>query len=316
MRVISFSFICTPADAEAGRLDKAILSRAPRSTRALVSRCFATGGVVAGGAAARKSFRPIPGVEVSVSALAETGDCAVEPEPDSPLSVVWNDAAAGLVALDKPAGQPCHPLASGERGTMASALVARFPQASSVGDNPLMPGLLHRIDAGTSGLVLAALTAEAWTFARAQFAAQTVRKTYLARVIGRVAGPGGASGFLAHCSSFRGKMRTVSAARQPKGERAMFAETFWKPLFRDGSSTILEVEIRTGVTHQIRCQLSAAGHPVEGDTLYGAPTPLRGPFGAFHRLHAHALSLQLPSGRTVTVKTQLPEWARPDFQNQ
>lgn len=307
--MISFSFTCTASDVEIGRLDKAVLARAPRSGRALVAECFAGGGVLARGRAAAKSLRPEPGMEVRVLNLAERDDPAISPEPDAPLSIVWRDDSAGLVAFDKPAGQPCQPLRRGERGTLAGAVVAQFPETVGVGDDPRMPGLLHRIDAGTSGLVLAALSQKSWLFARDQFSARSVRKTYLARVIGRVDAPGGASGFLAHTSSFRGKMRPVSSSALPGGERAMFAETFWKPISSDGSSTLLEVEIRTGVTHQIRCQLAAAGHPIEGDTLYGAPTALAGPHGPWHRLHSLAATLSLPSGATKTIRTKPPCWA-------
>ena len=306
--MLDLDFAFTEEDSAAGRLDKAVLARAPGSTRALVAACFARGGVLADGRPAAKSDRPRPGAAVRVRGLAETADRAVAPEP-GPLAVVYEDAS--LVAVDKPAGQPCHPVAVGERGTLAAALLARYPEMGGVGGDPLMPGLLHRIDAGTSGLVLAARTEAAFAAVRAQFASHSARKIYLAEVEGDVAQAGGVSGFLAHASSFRGRMRPVSGASLPKGERAMFAETFYRPLERRDGRTLLEVEIRTGVTHQIRCQLASIGHPIVGDTTYGARGPsLSGPFGPLHRLHALSATIVLPStGREATLRTPPPPWA-------
>lgn len=303
----SFSFDCSVEDVAAGRLDKAVLARAPGSTRALVAACFAAGGVRAGGRTASKSGRPEPGVRIDVSGLAETGDRAVAPEPDAPLAVVWEDAS--VVAFDKPAGQACHPVRPLERGTLAGAALARYPELAAVGGDPAMPGLLHRLDAGTSGLVLAARTQAAFDAVRAQLTAHAARKVYLALVEGAVDRAGGVSGHLAHADSFRGRMRPVSGGALPRGERPMFAETFYRPLRRAGAFTLLEVSIFTGVTHQIRCQLASIGHPVAGDALYGA-RPLPPAAGPGHRLHALAATFVHPAtARPLTIRTPEPPWA-------
>lgn len=327
-RMLSFSF--TVPSPSADRADRLVMAFAPRPVaRSAVSACFAAGGVVASGRALSKSDRPPPGAVVSVSGLEEPSDRAARPEPDLPLSVAWENA--DLLALDKPSGQPCHPLSPGETGTLAGALLARYPETASVGPDPLQPGIVHRIDAGTSGLVIAARNQAAYDAVRAQFAAKTVRKVYLALVHGRVASSGGVSGHLAHSTSFRGRMRVVSPGALPGGERPMFAETFWKPLAPGpGGTTLLEVVIRTGVTHQIRCHLASAGHPIVGDAVYappslsaaappllpgaapapdpGAPPARRPPLFALHSLSA---SLLLPgSGRPATLRVPPPPWAR------
>lgn len=303
---MDLSFEYTAADAAAGRLDRAVLARAPGSTRALVSACFAAGGVRADGRPAAKSERPGPGTRIDVAGLALTSDRAPAPEPGLPLSVSYVDAA--LVAFDKPAGQSCHPVAPGERGTLAGAALARYPELAGVGGDPAIPGLLHRLDAGTSGLVLAARTQTAFDAVRAQLSAHAVRKTYLALVEGAVEKAGGVSGHLAHADSFRGRMRCVSGGALPRGERPMFAETFFRPLRRAGALTLLEVTILTGVTHQIRCQLASIGHPVAGDMLYGA-RPLPGGEPG-HRLHSLTMSLVHPAtGRPATLRVPAPAWA-------
>ena len=305
--MLSFSFELTDADST-DRLDKAVLARAPGSTRALVAACFAAGGVRADGKPASKSDRLAAGTRIDVAGLAETGDRAVGPEPDAPLAVVFEDAS--LVAFDKPAGQPCHPVRPRERGTLAGAALARYPELASVGGDPAIPGLLHRLDAGTSGLVLAARTQAAFAAVRAQIAAHEVRKVYLALVEGAVERAGGVSGHLAHADSFRGRMRCVSGGSLPHGERPMFAETFYRPMRRIGAFTLLEVTILTGVTHQIRCQLASIGHPVAGDALYGAhPLPSGEPG---HRLHALSMSFRHPAtDRETTVRAPAPVWGGP-----
>ena len=181
------------------------------------------------------------------------------------------------------------------------------------GLDPLQPGILHRIDAGTSGLVLAARTADAFERVRAQLSAHEVRKVYLARVAGRVEREGGVSGHLAHSPSFRGRMRCVSGAALPRGERPMFAETFFRPIASDGASTLLEVTILTGVTHQIRCQLASIGHPILGDAVYGGPAPSGGVAGSAPRHLLHALSATFVhplTGRETTLRVPRPDWAR------
>lgn len=310
--MLDFSFSVPGGPGE--RADRLVLAAAPRPvSRAAVAECFARGGVALAetGRPVGKADRLPPGAGIVVRGLAEAADRAARPEPGAFLRVVWENP--DLLALDKPAAQACHPLSPDEKGTLAGALLARYPETAEAGPDPLQPGLVHRIDAGTSGLVLAARSRAAFDFVRAQFSAQTVRKTYLALVAGSVARAGGASGHLAHVPSFRGRMRVVSPRSLPRGEKPLFAETFWKPLAPGpGGTTLLEVSIRTGVTHQIRCHLAAAGHPVVGDATYGGPAPGAVPLPAGgHCLHSLSAELELPGapGRRVTLAVPAPAWA-------
>lgn len=297
-------FTLDAADERLNRLDKAVLARFPSSSRALVNAAFAAGDVLLDGRPAAKSAAPRPGGVVALPRLFERADRAPIPQAGD-LRILLADAA--VLAIDKPGGQPCHPVEPGETGTLANALAAHFPEMAGVGDDPVMPGFLHRIDAGTSGIVLCARTQPAFEAVRRQFAAHAVEKTYLAVVHGEVTKPGGVSGWLAHCSSFRGRMRCVASATLPKGERALFAETFYKPLRTGGGRTLLEVAIATGVTHQIRCQLASIGHPIVGDATYGPDRPLDGPFGPHHLLHAAALAFDHPdTGARVRVAATPP----------
>ena len=171
--------------AQAGeRLDRVVQARFPEVPRAGVLAAFADGLVSIGGRVVAKGRRARAGDQLRVERLAEAADFAACAEPGS-LDVVYEDAV--LLAFDKPGGQNCHPLAPGETGTLVNAMLARHPELVAVGGDSLMPALLHRIDAGTSGLVLAARTDAAYAALRRQFLEQTVTKTYLATVKGVLA---------------------------------------------------------------------------------------------------------------------------------
>ena len=162
------------------RLDAAILNAVPSTTRAFVRDAIASGNVLIGAGSSSPPHRASKGLKLRggetlvIKELLEAVDNLVAPEP-APLSCVFEDAA--LLAFDKSAGMPVQPLSCRELGTLMNAVVARYPECRSLGDAPLMAGALHRIDADTSGLVLVARTADAFSNLRAQFAAQTVKKT-------------------------------------------------------------------------------------------------------------------------------------------
>lgn len=305
-------FTVTEEDAACKRLDKVVLGKLPGTTRALLSDAFADGRVFQNGRRAGKSDIPVLGAVVRAERIPEQSDRAVKPEPGAPLEVVYSDA--DVCAVDKPAGQACHPIAIGETGTLVAALLARFPAVAGVGDNSQMPGLLHRLDSGTSGLVLAACSQTAYRVIREQFTKHTARKIYLARVQGNVAKAGGISGYLAHSSSFRGRMRPVDASGSRPGNPALFAETFYQPIPGENAAypgtTLLKVTIYTGVTHQIRCQLASIGHPIVGDCTYGG-AEWQAPG---HALHAYSAQFIHPrSKQTLTLRTmRLPAWVGAD----
>lgn len=296
IRDISFSI--SESDLAHGRLDKIILARFPSTTRTLLGNAFEKGAVWVNGKPCHKAFMPTSSGVVSLPELLESADRAAVPQ-DGDLNTIWVDDS--ILAMNKPGGQPCHPVEPGETGTLSNFIVARYPEMAGIGGDPLMPGLLHRIDAGTSGLVLGARTQAAFDFIRNQFTARTIKKIYTAVVHGHIRELGGISGHLAHNSSFRGKMRCVSGAKLPRGERPLFAETFYKPIAHRDGNTVLEVTIYTGVTHQIRCQLASIGHPILGDSTYGPDTPLKGEHGDYHRLHATSIEFIHPATQKPLV---------------
>lgn len=265
------TIVVEASSSEAVRIDKYLNDRFPSTTRSFLSEAFANKKISVNGRPVKKSEKLLPGAKIFIKELVEQSDRYVVPV-EGALDVVFESPK--LIACNKPAGMDCHPIAVGETGTLANALVARCPELAEVGDDPLMAGLLHRIDAGTAGLVVAARDSATYESIRKLFAERKVKKLYHAWVHGRVDAAGGVSGNMAHHNSFRGRMRCVYGP-QPNGERLMWAETFYKPIEYRANETLLEITIYTGVTHQIRCQLASIGHPIVGDTLYGSPRTLR-----------------------------------------
>ena len=300
------------------RLDAAILNAIPSTTRAFVKEAIASGDVLISGPSASprkapKGLKLRGGETVVIRELLEAADNLVAPEP-APLSCVFEDDA--LLAFDKPAGMPVQPLSCRETGTLMNAVVARHPECRSLGDAPLMAGALHRIDADTSGLVLVARTADAFANLRAQFAAQTVKKTYLALVEGSVAVGGTLENDLVHDPTLPFcKMVDVRKARLSQSQvsrlKSLHAVTRFAPVARttveNEERTLLEVTIFTGVTHQIRAQLALAGLHIVNDRLYGG-FAVENQTG--HCLHALAASFAHPvSGNPVEIRTPYPAWA-------
>jgi len=286
-----------PGDAAADRLDK-IVARLFEVTRGRAMEWIAEGRVRIDGRRAPKGAPVRAGMRISV--LRPPPDLPVG-QPDLPIRIVHADQH--VVVADKPAGMPSHPLKPGETGTAANALVGRFPELASVGPAAREGGLVHRLDTDTSGLLLAARTDAAHALLRAQFTARTVEKGYLALVTGELHAGGEIALPLAHDPQDPRKMRAASDAEYAELHGARPAITRFEPLERRGGFTLLEVEIATGVMHQIRAHLAFIGHALAGDPLYGGPTL---PGLSRHFLHAARLSFAHPDGTRPRFESALP----------
>ncbi len=169
-----------------GRVDQVVASLMPGVSVAGTRRLIAAGAVRVDGRLARKGDRVSAGQTIDVDDAGAAGQTTpgrrVLPDPSAPLEVLATDA--DFVAIAKPPGLPTHPLKAGETGTAANALVARFPECAAASPNPREGGLVHRLDTGTSGVLLAARSAEAWTAMRGALADARCEKLYLAEVHG------------------------------------------------------------------------------------------------------------------------------------
>ncbi len=279
------------------RLDHLVHERLPGHSRSRIQEWIKSRRVRVNGAAARPSHTVRAGEAIEVEP-AEAPPLRAKAEP-IPLTVLWEDG--DVVAIDKPAGMVVHAGAGVHSGTLVNALLGRFGALSEVG-GALRPGIVHRLDRFTSGVLLVAKNDRAHRALAAQFAGREVEKTYLALVHGRVARE---NGRIERPIARDPVRRTRMTARLAEG-RAAWSEYRVRRRFR--GFTLLEVRIGTGRTHQIRVHLSAIGHPVAGDTVYGAPARTGGlpPPGRYF-LHAHSICFRKPAdGEPITVVSPLP----------
>jgi len=280
------------------RLDQALHEQLPEFSRARLQDWIKRGRVRVNGAPERPSRLLREGDRIEVEP-AELPPLRAAPEA-IPLRVLYEDD--NFVAIDKPAGMVVHAGAGVHSGTLVNALLHRFDSLSGLGGE-LRPGIVHRLDRYTSGVLLVAKTDAAHRALAEQFASRRVEKTYLALVHGNV-------------KAERGRIEKP-IARDPQRrirmtarlERGRAAWTEYRVLRRFERFTWLEVRIGTGRTHQIRVHLSSIGHPVAGDRLYGAPARVEGlpPLERFF-LHAHRIRFRQPfTGEAIEIASPLPE---------
>jgi 23S rRNA pseudouridine1911/1915/1917 synthase len=274
------------------RLDRYVAENLPDLSRGTVQALIASGRIRVDGQQRKPKFRMTPGEVVSVEIPPPRID-EILPDP-IPLAVVYEDT--DVVVIDKPAGMVVHPAPGHPRGTLANALVAHVPGISVGGSQ--RPGIVHRLDKDTSGLIVAAKTDRGRTSLISQWDDRSVEKTYLALVAGSVAD----------------EEATIDApiGRDPKNRQRMAvlrsgrpAVTRFRVIERFPNATLLELSIETGRTHQIRVHLAFIGHPILGDQLYGKPRRTDFQLGR-QFLHACALAFRLPDGARLKLEAPLP----------
>jgi 23S rRNA pseudouridine1911/1915/1917 synthase len=296
----------TTTEEEAGqRLDRLVATRCTELSRTRVQELIESGLVLLNGKIAKGSHKVHPGDRLEVIARERT---ALRAEAESiPLNILYEDE--DVIAVDKPAGMMVHAGAGNSRGTLVNALLGRR-QALSQGGDPLRPGIVHRIDKETSGIVLVAKNDYAHGKLAEGFRERSIQKTYLALVQGLLKEERGRIELaIARDPKRRTRMTANRAAQLPNAREA---RTDWQVLTRVDTTTLLEVQLHTGRTHQIRVHFSALRHPVVGDTLYGAAGQLhvgRTTLASLGRnfLHAAKISFAQPhSGRMVKLSAPLP----------
>jgi 23S rRNA pseudouridine1911/1915/1917 synthase len=306
MAEISSRKVLTVPPADSGRrLDQWLVSQLNDVSRVRVQQLIEQKKVTIAGAVPKPSLRLRGGEEVVILGRVELPPLKAYAE-DIPLDVVYEDAE--IAVLNKPAGMTVHAGSgkneAGSKGTLVNALLHRFGALSQLGGN-LRPGIVHRLDKETSGLIVVAKTDTAHRKLAQQFARRLVKKTYLALVHGWLKHEHGTiNAPIRRDPVRRARMTTRGAAGSHPGRTAI---THWKVLKnfqgRYGKFSLLEVAIETGRTHQIRVHLASLGHPVVGDTLYGAPGEITGYRGTVPELlslnrnflHASAIQFQHPT---------------------
>ena len=283
-----YSFV---ADAAGLRLDKFVGARCPELSRTHAQQLIQDGFITVNSNTAKSSLKLNPGDKIEV---------VIPPEPaphleaeNIPLKIVYEDA--DLLVIDKPAGLAVHPAPGHPSHTLVNALLHYLPSLAEDADN-LRPGIVHRLDKDTSGLLVVAKNRLAQANLSQQFKDRVVKKTYITLVNGKLTPEKGfIEAAIGRDPSHRQRMAIVNEGRE--------ARTEYRVIRHIGDYSLLEIKPETGRTHQIRVHLAAIGFPVVGDATYG----LKSPHLPRQFLHASKIAFRLPStGTTVEFESPLP----------
>ncbi len=295
-------------DSEPIRLDAFVRRCLPHLSMNEVQRAIREGAFSLNRRVARKGDRLFAGDLVTLSGFQEL--LALQPLPgrDLNVSILYEDDS--IMVLDKPAGIAVHGFSGRATNTLANFLAAARPLLSSVGKSRWEPGLVHRLDRDTSGLVLVAKDQDSFEKLRLHFRRGSVKKKYWALVYGKIRKKGEIHFPLIHDPGDRRRMKTIMAkgdGRRSARRRRWKAVTRFRCLSHKQNFSLIEIEIGTGVTHQIRAHMEAIGHPLLGDPLYakGRLDPFR-----LKRQFLHAFYLRFPHPKTgdfLTIESPLPD---------
>ena len=285
------------ADRAGERADSLLCRLVPDLTRSGAQRLLERGAVTLDGRPVRKNDRPAPGQVLEVL-LPDPQPIAVLPQ-NIPLDVIYEDG--DVIVVNKPVGLVVHPAPGHPDGTLVNALLYHCKNSLSGINGELRPGIVHRIDRDTSGLIIAAKNDRAHLALAAQLQDHSLARTYEAVAVG----------------GLREDSGTVDApiGRHPVDRKKMAVDrkngreavTHWIVLARYPGYTHVECRLETGRTHQIRVHLASIGHPLLGDTVYGAKKPVPGLAGQC--LHARRLRFVHPAtGEPVELECPLPDW--------
>lgn len=276
------------------RLDIYIVESYPQLSRSRIQRLIKEGYITVNGRSAKEGLKLKEGDRV-LAMIPSPGSSQPVPE-DIPLHIVYEDS--DLLVVDKPAGMTVHPAPGHSSHTLVNAILAHCPGLAS--DGSMRPGIVHRLDKNTSGLMVVAKHENARQYIMNQFKSRTVLKRYVALVEG-------------HLSPEEGIIE-APIGREPHSRKRMSivedgrdARTGYRVLKYLDGYTLLEVKLQTGRTHQIRVHLSAIGYPVVGDDVYGRKSPTSSLLSR-QFLHACHLGFKLPSsGEWVEFHSDLPK---------
>ena len=280
------------------RIDKFLVGVMDNVSRTDIQKLIAAGEVKVGGAAASKNFRVESGMVVVVEKVPEKEASTLEPE-EIPLDIVYEDD--DIVVLNKPRNLVVHPGNGVQNGTLAAGLLYHFKENLSAVNGPLRPGIVHRLDKETSGIIITAKNRDSEEFLQKQFKDKSLQKEYICICCGRP-------------KERTGDIRT-QIIRDPKNrhrfkavtdtDEGKFARTLYHCIACYGNYSLMRIRLKTGRTHQIRVHMKYLGCPILGDATYNKPDS-KFP-NATLMLHSVQLKIKLPDGSFQTFRTPTPE---------
>ncbi len=292
------TFLVTKKDTP-HRLDKFIAANYPDYSRAYLQKQIKSGAVLINRQIKKSSYTLKECDKVEAEILPPP-EISLEPDETIKLDIIYE--YSDVIVINKPAGLTVHPSETQKNKTLVNGLLAHYPPLRQVGDDPLRPGLVHRLDKNTSGLMIVAKNNSAFEWLKKQFQERKVIKKYLALVVGRPKEQSGTiKTYLARSKSDPTKQKVSNASTDRE------AITHYNVLREFRDFTLLEAIPKTGRMHQIRVHLAWLGCPVAGDKKYGkrslpAPKSLKRQF-----LHAAELTITLPNGQKRTFISALPD---------
>lgn len=297
------------------RIDKFLLDRMPNTSRNKIQLAAKNGNIHVGGKPVKQNYKVKPGDDISIVLPYPIREIELIPQ-DIPLDIAYEDDS--VVVVNKPSNMVVHPGYGNYKGTLVNALVYHFDNLpEKIQDYYGRPGLVHRLDKHTTGLLVVAKTEEALTDLAKQFYDRTTERRYHALVWGDVEEDGTVTGHIGRSLKNR-KMMTVF----PEGEYGKHAVTHYKVLQRFGYVTLVECKLETGRTHQIRVHMKHIGYPLFNDIEYGGDVLLKGtPTSKYRKfldncfsllpgqaLHAKTLGFKHPkTGEYIQLNSELPE---------
>jgi 23S rRNA pseudouridine1911/1915/1917 synthase len=276
------------------RIDRYVAQQRPDLSRAYVQKLIDDGLVTVNGRGVRASYRVRVDDHIALR-IPPPALLAAQPEA-IPLAIIYEDA--DVLVIDKPAGLVVHPAPGHASGTLVNAVLAHSPEMRSTGEDAERPGIVHRLDKDTSGLLVVAKNELSLRFLSSQFKERTTEKTYIALLHGHLSpARGEIDAPIGRDPRFRQRMAVVAGGRS--------AQTGYRVIRYAGAFTLVEAMPHTGRTHQIRVHFASIGHAVAGDPVYGRRQPLPGLTRQF--LHATRLRIRLPSsGELHEFSSPLP----------
>jgi 23S rRNA pseudouridine1911/1915/1917 synthase len=272
------------------RLDQYLVQLFPHISRSYLQQTIEKGLVQINAKKCRKGTMIRFGDEIYIQPFVEPKDRTI----DGDAKVLFNvlHEFEHYIVIDKPPFLPTHPNQFEDTNTLANGLVSKYPQIIGVGEDSLRPGIVHRLDSNTSGVILAALTQEGFRNLRELFNEREIHKTYVALVLGNIESSGSVDTDIAHHPKNPRKMVTVSDDKTPFRSRRRVAKTMFEPIEQFGDYTLVRVKTLTGRMHQVRVHMASIGHPLVGDELYQSDREKNKDKLGLTRHFLHAVSIE------------------------